>query len=73
MSSKRFRLFDELSVGAEKAISVDVDATTAIRTTEALTAKRMIERSLEQFGLYRERSLVTAAMARIILIPVTCP
>jgi len=39
-------------VDVENAIIVDVEATTAIRQAEVLAAKRMIERSLEQFDLY---------------------
>ncbi|MGY3610730.1 MULTISPECIES: transposase [unclassified Bradyrhizobium] len=39
-------------IDVENAIIVDVEATTAIRQAEVLAAKRMIERSLEQFDLY---------------------
>jgi transposase len=42
-------------VDVENAIIVDVEATTAIRRTEVLAAKRMIERSLERFDLYPSR------------------
>ena len=38
-------------IDVENAIIVDVEATTAIRQAEALAAKRMIERSMERFGL----------------------
>lgn len=44
-------------VDVENAIIVDVEATTAIRQAEVLAAKRMIERSLERFGLYPSRLL----------------
>ena len=39
-------------IDVENAIIVDVEATTAIRQAEVLAAKRMIERSMERFGLY---------------------
>src|SRR5277367_3546023 len=39
-------------IDVENAIIVDVEATTAIRQAEVLAAKRMIERSIERFGLY---------------------
>lgn len=44
-------------VDVENAVIVDVEATTAIRQAEVLAAKRMIERSLEQFDLYPARLL----------------
>jgi hypothetical protein len=42
-------------IDVDNAIIVDVEATTAIRQAEILAAKRMIERSLENFDLYPER------------------
>jgi hypothetical protein len=48
-------------VDADHAIIVDVEATTAIRQAEMLAAKRMIERSLEQFDLYPERLIGDSA------------
>ena len=39
-------------IDVENAIIVDVEATTAIRQAEVLAAKRMIERSMQRFGLY---------------------
>ena len=50
-------------VDVEHAIIVDVEATTAIRQAEVLAAKRMIERSMDRFGLPRG-SWATAPMAR---------
>src|SRR6202790_5518971 len=38
-------------IDVDNAIIVDVEATTAIRQAEVLAAKRMIERSMERFGL----------------------
>ena len=43
------------------AIIVDVEATTAIRQAEVLAAKRMIERSMEHFGLYPARLMGDSA------------
>src|SRR5690348_17706840 len=48
-------------IDADNAIIVDVEATTAIRQAEILAAKRMIERSLEQFDLYPERLIGDSA------------
>lgn len=48
-------------IDVENAIIVDVEATTAIRQAEVLTAKRMIERSLERFDLYPRRLLGDSA------------
>src|ERR1700756_5501780 len=48
-------------VDTQNAIIVDVEATTAIRQAEVLAAKRMIERSLEQFDLYPERLIGDSA------------
>jgi hypothetical protein len=45
-------------IDVENAIIVDVEAITAIREGEVLAAKRMIERSLERFDLYRSRLLI---------------
>jgi transposase len=42
-------------IDVEHAIIVDVEATTAIRQAEVLAAKRMIERSMDRFGLYPAR------------------
>jgi transposase len=42
-------------IDVDHAIIVDVEATTAIRQAEILAAKRMIERSLENFDLYPGR------------------
>jgi transposase len=39
-------------IDVENAIIVDVEATTAIRQAEVLAAKRMVERSIEDFDLY---------------------
>src|SRR5690349_20121516 len=39
-------------IDTDNAIIVDVEATTAIRQAEVLAAKRMVERSLDCFGLY---------------------
>ena len=39
-------------IDVENAVIVDVEATTAIRQAEVLAAKRMIERSMQRFGLY---------------------
>ncbi|SDD41426.1 Transposase DDE domain-containing protein [Bradyrhizobium brasilense] len=44
-------------IDVENAIIIDVEAATAIRQAEVLTAKRMIERSLERFDLYPSRLL----------------
>src|SRR5262249_9926512 len=44
-------------VDIENEISVDGEATPAIRQAEVLAAKRMIERSLERFDLYPSRLL----------------
>ena len=48
-------------IDVDKAIIVDVEATTAIRQAEVLAAKRMIERSLERFDLYPARLLGDSA------------
>jgi hypothetical protein len=42
-------------------VIVDIDATTAIRQAEVTAATRMIERSREQFGLYRARFTVDSS------------
>src|SRR5262252_2400957 len=42
-------------IDVEHGIIVDVEATTAIRQAEVLAAKRMIERSINRFGLYPAR------------------
>jgi hypothetical protein len=43
------------------AIIVDVEATTAIRQAEVLAAKRMVERSMDCFGLYPARLMGDSA------------
>ena len=48
-------------IDVENAIIVDVEATTAIRQAEVLAAKRMIERSMERFGLYPARLMGDSA------------
>ncbi|MEJ2378218.1 MAG: IS1182 family transposase [Pseudolabrys sp.] len=48
-------------VDVEHAIIVDVEATTAIRQAEVLAAKRMIERSMDRFGLYPARIMGDSA------------
>jgi transposase len=48
-------------IDVEHAIIVDVEATTAIRQAEVLAAKRMIERSMERFGLYPARLMGDSA------------
>ena len=42
-------------VDLDHAIIVDVEATTAIRQAEVTAAKRMIERTMDRFGLYPAR------------------
>src|SRR5690348_12317464 len=42
-------------IDVENAVIVDVEATTAIRQAEVLAARRMIERSMDRFGLYPAR------------------
>jgi transposase len=42
-------------IDTDNAIIVDVEATTAIRQAEVTAAKRMIERTMERFGLYPAR------------------
>ena len=48
-------------IDVDNAIIVDVEATTAIRQTEVLAAKRMIERSIDRFDLYPARLLGDSA------------
>ncbi len=48
-------------IDVENAIIVDVEATTAIRQAEVLAARRMIERSMERFGLYPARLMGDSA------------
>jgi transposase len=48
-------------IDVEHAIIVDVEATTAIRQAEVLAAKRMIERSMDRFGLYPARLMGDSA------------
>ena len=48
-------------IDVEHAIIVDVEATTAIRQAEVLAAKRMIERSMDRFGLYPTRLMGDSA------------
>jgi transposase len=42
-------------IDVEHAVIIDVEATTAIRQAEVLAARRMIERSMDRFGLYPAR------------------
>src|SRR5690348_13446265 len=42
-------------IDVENAVIVDVEATTAIRQAEVLAVRRMIEHSLERFGVYPAR------------------
>jgi transposase len=42
-------------VDLDNAVIVDVEATTAIRQAEVTAAKRMIDRTMERFGLYPAR------------------
>jgi IS5 family transposase len=42
-------------IDTDHAIVVDVEATTAIRQAEVTAAKRMIERTMDRFGLYPAR------------------
>jgi transposase len=48
-------------IDVEHAVIVDVEATTAIRQAEVLAAKRMIERSMDCFGLYPARLMGDSA------------
>jgi transposase len=48
-------------IDVEHAIIIDVEATTAIRQAEVLAAKRMIERSMDRFGLYPARLMGDSA------------
>jgi transposase len=48
-------------IDVEHAIIVDVEATTAIRQAEVLAARRMIERSMNRFGLYPARLMGDSA------------
>ena len=48
-------------IDVEHAVIVDVEATTAIRQAEVLAAKRMIERSMDGFGLYPARLMGDSA------------
>ncbi len=48
-------------IDTDNAVIVDVEATTAIRQAEVLAAKRMIERSMERFGLYPARLMGDSA------------
>ena len=48
-------------IDVDHAIIVDVEATTAIRQAETLTATRMVERSLDRFDLYPERLIGDSA------------
>ncbi len=48
-------------IDVENAIIVDVEATTAIRQAEVLAARRMIERSMDRFGLYPARLMGDSA------------
>src|SRR5499426_3143002 len=48
-------------IDVDHGIIVDVEATTAIRQAEVLAAKRMIERSINRFGLYPARLMGDSA------------
>ncbi len=48
-------------IDVENAVIVDVEATTAIRQAEVLAARRMIERSMQRFGLYPARLMGDSA------------
>jgi hypothetical protein len=48
-------------IDVEHAVIIDVEATTAIRQAEVLAARRMIERSMERFGLYPARLMGDSA------------
>jgi transposase len=48
-------------IDVDNAIIVDVEATTAIRQAEVLAARRMIERSMDRFGLYPARLMGDSA------------
>jgi len=48
-------------IDVEHAVIVDVEATTAIRQAEVLAARRMIERSMDRFGLYPARLMGDSA------------
>ena len=48
-------------IDVEHAVIVDVEPTTAIRQAEVLAAKRMIERSMDRFGLYPARLMGDSA------------
>src|SRR5262250_2134644 len=48
-------------IDVDHGIVVDVEATTAIRQAEVLAAKRMIERSMNRFGLYPARLMGDSA------------
>ena len=51
-------------IDVEHAVIVDVEATTAIRQAEVLAARRMIERSMDRFGLYPARLMGDSTMVR---------
>jgi hypothetical protein len=51
-------------IDVEHAVIVDVEATTAIRQAKVLAARRMIERSMDRFGLYPARLMGDSATAR---------
>ena len=48
-------------IDVQHAVIVDVEATTAIRQAEVLAARRMIERSMDRFGLYPARLMGDSA------------
>jgi transposase len=48
-------------IDVEHAVIVDVEATSAIRQAEVLAARRMIERSMDRFGLYPARLMGDSA------------
>jgi hypothetical protein len=51
-------------IDVDHGLIVDVEATTAIRQAEVLAAERMIERSMNRFGLYPARLMGDSALAR---------
>ncbi|QJB69287.1 transposase [Parasphingorhabdus halotolerans] len=48
-------------IDLDHAVIVDVEATTSIRQAEVLAQRRMIERTLERFGLWPEKLVADAA------------
>lgn len=48
-------------IDVDHAVIVDVEATTAIRQAEVLATRRMVERSMNRFGLYPARLMGESA------------